>query len=81
MRDNILAGAEQNAGDGGYSEVPLSKYVPKCYKCRTVAAYDGLFDAQFCPQCNEWLEDTCDDPECSYCRYRPETPNGQSSNQ
>ena len=23
---------------------------------------------------NEWLDSTCDDPECEYCTKRPDTP-------
>lgn len=80
MRNNILAGAEQNAGDGGYREVPLNEYKQLCLFCRCEKSYDETFDAYYCSSCNRWLEDICSDPECDYCRYRPETPNGQSSN-
>lgn len=54
----------------------------KCPKCGSENTYDATFDAYYCANCNEWLESQCDDPDCGYCRYRPEKPlNGQSSNQ
>lgn len=31
-------------------------------------------DALACINCNEWLEEACDDPECPFCNGRPETP-------
>lgn len=31
-------------------------------------------DAVFCPDCDVWLETVCSDPDCDYCRRRPERP-------
>ncbi len=31
-------------------------------------------DAEFCPQCDRWLVDACDDPQCTYCLLRPALP-------
>lgn len=54
----------------------------KCSKCSIEITYDATFDAHYCANCNEWLEPTCRDTDCDYCKYRPEKPiNGQSSNQ
>lgn len=33
--------------------------------------YSEQYDAYYDEQTNEWLEDTCDDPECEYCVGRP----------
>lgn len=32
MRDNVIAGGNIMAGDGGYRETPLSEYLPDRYK-------------------------------------------------
>lgn len=32
------------------------------------------YDAWACISCNEWLDKACDDPNCPYCRIRPQTP-------
>lgn len=36
--------------------------------------YNPRFDAYYDNQTREWLEDTCDDPDCDYCTSRPELP-------
>lgn len=36
--------------------------------------YSEEYDAFYNEETNEWLESTCDDPECEYCRTRPERP-------
>jgi hypothetical protein len=36
--------------------------------------YSEEYDAHYNPRKNEWLDDTCDDPECSFCVGRPERP-------
>ena len=33
--------------------------------------YSEQYDAYYDEQTNEWLEDTCDDPDCEYCVGRP----------
>ena len=38
------------------------------------STYSEEYDAQYCETCNEWLEDTCDDPTCEFCIKRPLTP-------
>jgi len=46
----------------------------KCGDCNGKILYFYKYDAYFCPQCNEWISIKCDDPNCSYCVDRPETP-------
>ncbi len=36
--------------------------------------YSEKFDAYYDEQTNEWLEDTCDDPECDLCIGRTPAP-------
>ena len=46
-----------------------------CQYCRSSpVVYVDNFDAYACPYCSCWLEDKCDDPQCSYCPGRPENP-------
>ena len=46
----------------------------RCPACEAAAIYDDLFDAQFCPQCDNWLEPKCSDPGCQNCNSRPDPP-------
>lgn len=51
------------------------KRVPDCPQCGPdgkKAVYSKRFDASYCPRCGIWLEETCDDPECEFCRQRPD---------
>jgi len=36
--------------------------------------YDEEFDAEFCRNCNEWVENTCTDLNCYFCKSRPLFP-------
>ena len=36
--------------------------------------YSEKYDAHYNPRKNEWLDDTCDDPNCDFCVGRPEKP-------
>ncbi|CCQ94827.1 hypothetical protein CULT_2070011 [[Clostridium] ultunense Esp] len=49
----------------------------KCPECGAEKGYSVRFDAYFCPQCNEWLEEKCGDPYCDYCANRPNRPLNQ----
>lgn len=31
-------------------------------------------DAYWCEECGEWIERKCSDPECEFCKDRPEKP-------
>jgi hypothetical protein len=46
------------------------------HKCRS---YSKEFDAYYCANCNEWLENPCSNPECDFCSLRPERPIKTSS--
>ncbi|HEX9060390.1 MAG TPA: hypothetical protein VF941_09440 [Clostridia bacterium] len=46
----------------------------KCEVCGYTIVYFDKYDAEFCPNCNEWLASNCGDPNCSYCSKRPGTP-------
>lgn len=46
----------------------------RCADCGAPQVYAVLFDARLCMPCNRWLEESCDDHECDYCRRRPERP-------
>lgn len=56
----------------------LRSYLPKneghCPQCHTPQVYNQEYDACFCPACNHWLEEVCDDPACSSCSKRPAKP-------
>jgi len=46
----------------------------KCDDCNEALLYFCKYDADFCPQCDKWISENCNDPACSYCAGRPETP-------
>lgn len=35
-------------------------------------AYSDKYEAYYNPNTGEWLEDKCGDPECEFCKDRPE---------
>jgi hypothetical protein len=50
-----------------------------CRKCTSIAGvfHDEFFDAFYCKDCDIWLEGACPDPECCYCKGRPEVPSAR----
>lgn len=53
------------------------EFIINCKKCGTKGSYswwDDGYDAYFCKQCNEWIDSKCSDPECEFCKDRPERP-------
>ena len=38
-----------------------------------------MYDSYYCESCNEWLENSCTDSNCKFCKQRPEKPNEESS--
>ena len=48
------------------------KMCPDCGQATLIQIYKH--DAWACITCNEWHDEVCDDPECSYCSNRPKTP-------
>ncbi|MEQ8153273.1 MAG: hypothetical protein ABRQ25_00020 [Clostridiaceae bacterium] len=46
----------------------------KCKKCNNSWIYYEKYDTFFCAYCNEWIEKKCGDPDCDFCKDRPDTP-------
>ena len=42
-----------------------------CGMCGNRRIYHDKYDAFFCAQCNQWLEEACSDPGCEFCAARP----------
>lgn len=47
---------------------------PKCYDCCVIGEYNSQYDAYYCANCREWLEEICWDPLCEFCADRPIRP-------
>jgi len=47
---------------------------PKCRSCVTTSLYSEEHDAYYCKECDTWNEVKCSDPDCEFCKDRPETP-------
>lgn len=45
-----------------------------CDACGILTDYNEKYDAWFCPICNTWAEEKCNDPDCGFCGERPDTP-------
>jgi hypothetical protein len=43
-------------------------------KLRKEKKYSIEYDAYYNDETNQWLEDKCGDPNCEYCKNRPEKP-------
>ncbi len=50
------------------------KWKWNCDNCGNRKQYNEFFDSYFCPKCNEWNENKCDDDSCEYCIKRPKKP-------
>ena len=48
--------------------------VATCALCNHTLDYSEPHDADYCAHCNDWREENCEDPECEYCKDRPEKP-------
>lgn len=46
----------------------------KCPTCNSSRIYHEKYDSYFCPKCNKWLEEKCNDVKCIYCIERPDKP-------
>lgn len=49
-------------------------YTKECPTCGAPTRHDDTFDSYACDRCDKWLEGRCNDPECEFCRARPDTP-------
>ncbi|KAB2929775.1 MAG: hypothetical protein F9K24_18610 [Leptonema illini] len=45
-----------------------------CKQCGKFEIYFDDYDSFFCPYCNAWTEESCQDPFCKYCSNRPGKP-------
>ena len=45
-----------------------------CPKCNQLPEYNQKYDAYYCLDCKIWAESICKDPDCTFCKDRPETP-------
>lgn len=42
--------------------------------CNHKKVLNKQYDAFYCELCNKWLEKKCDDPNCEFCKQRPDKP-------
>ena len=45
-----------------------------CSECNNKISYDEKHDSAYCEACDKWLEGTCGDENCLYCKDRPDKP-------
>jgi len=45
-----------------------------CNRCGEQIEMNWDFDALFCRTCNRWVESTCPQLDCRFCRSRPAKP-------
>jgi len=45
-----------------------------CVTCHGRVVHYAVFDAQFCPECNQWTARQCTMPDCYFCSIMPERP-------
>jgi hypothetical protein len=45
-----------------------------CERCVSDLLYCDVHDAYFCPMCDQWIENVCGDPGCTYCPGRAVKP-------
>lgn len=51
------------------------KHVPKItHNCPHPRSYSERWDAYYCKKCDKWIEAACRDPDCEFCKGRPEKP-------
>lgn len=46
----------------------------QCKICNSLLLFVFSHDALCCPNCNEWIDQKCEDPDCVFCSTRPDTP-------
>ena len=69
----ILENSEQNCqGRNKYYKNRSDNM--RCKECDTSLEYNQEYDSHYCPVCNIWAEETCDDKHCKFCKDRPEKP-------
>lgn len=51
------------------------KHTPKIvHNCAHPRSYSQKYDSYFCADCDRWVEGRCSDPDCEFCKNRPEKP-------
>jgi hypothetical protein len=59
--------------------ITMTDRVPICpINIEHVVMLSDKYDAYTCIQCDIWLEKRCKDPECEFCKDRPERPRHDS---
>lgn len=53
---------------------PEGECIYLCDMCGGRLEFDADFDAQYCPQCDEWRDEPCGRKRCEFCGNRPLTP-------
>lgn len=44
------------------------------HNCKHPRSFSQRWDAYYCETCDAWTEGVCGDPDCDFCRGRPERP-------
>ena len=55
-------------------DIEDSKVNAICSTCGENKHFNYEYDALFCIKENKWLETGCNDPECQFCKDRPDKP-------
>lgn len=56
--------------------VELMKTSVKCICMKADTAMSVRHGALYCKRCDAWIEPTCNNFDCSYCKDRPLKPSG-----
>lgn len=70
--DNYLNDKTNELSNSNLSDGEKTSQV--CDKCGQNLYLSYIYDALYCPNCNEWKEEACDNPNCEYCAGRPLKP-------
>jgi len=54
--------------------IEYSELFDHCSHCLEPLEYSEEYDSTYCPECNQWSEEPCEDDECEYCAHRPPRP-------
>lgn len=68
---------DEEQGTVKIGETVIDGFIDKenlCEKCGGFSVFYAIYDAYFCPSCNDWLESKCGDPSCLYCSNRSDKP-------
>lgn len=73
---NIDIGAISKEGSAGIAGVIRGRRIlnEDCIVCGTRLKYSNKYGALYCPTCNAWRSEKCDDTNCWACNNRPDKP-------